>query len=81
MTFEELKAIEPKLGQLEKRAQLIGNNTRLTRCNKHTLFYHKLRLAMAKLVGFDSTNTILQESSCYDVCYNHLIDIIGFHRL
>lgn len=75
ITFNELKEMQPRLGQLEAHAITLGKSS-LSYIQRDRVWYQGLKDEMVRLVGFDSTVMALQYSSCYDVTYQHLINIL-----
>jgi len=77
ITFQELKELQPLLGELEEKAITIGEST-LSPGERNHMWYHDLKQQMFNLVGCGSTIEALTPSSVYDACYHHLaFDILG----
>ena len=71
MTFDEMKAIEPRLQHLAET--LIERRRLFPEWNERILVWvHDFKPLMCRLVGWGAEYPALRSSECYDCAYTHL---------
>jgi len=68
-TWAELVEVEPELAEVERMALSLyqpGDNQTWTD-------WGRIKRAFLPLVGFNAKQYELRNSTCYDVCYDHLL--------